>query len=185
MPLGVGEKRRRDDRRDPIAEVGNCKNGFRGKVEKVGVRSSVCLPSHLTVTAAYFWRSSQASFRPKTLKVFDKALAAFVSRHGFARGIFDFSSVQANAVPQSFLVWRACSADVGSPASFYNRPFRLRDRPLFQCRRSHRQSQVLARQPWVSARLAELKASIPATDRSGTRRRTDLRFVQGVHICSW
>jgi hypothetical protein len=38
---------------------------------------------------------------------FDKALAAFVSRHGFARGIFDFSSVQANAVPQSFLVWRA------------------------------------------------------------------------------
>ena len=38
---------------------------------------------------------------------FDKALAAFVSRHGFARGIFDFSSVQANAVPRSFLVWRA------------------------------------------------------------------------------
>jgi hypothetical protein len=38
---------------------------------------------------------------------FDKALAAFVSGHGLARGIFDFSSVQANAVPQSFLVWRA------------------------------------------------------------------------------
>ena len=38
---------------------------------------------------------------------FDKALAAFVSRHGFARGIFDFTSVQANAGPQSFLVWRA------------------------------------------------------------------------------
>jgi len=38
---------------------------------------------------------------------FDKALAAFVSRHGVARGIFDFSSVQANAVPHSFLVWRA------------------------------------------------------------------------------
>jgi hypothetical protein len=38
---------------------------------------------------------------------FDKALAAFVSRHGFARGIFDFSSVQANAAPRSFLVWRA------------------------------------------------------------------------------
>jgi hypothetical protein len=38
---------------------------------------------------------------------FDKALAAFVSRHGFARGIFDFSSIQANAVPQSFLVRRA------------------------------------------------------------------------------
>ena len=38
---------------------------------------------------------------------FDKALAAFVSRHGFACGIFDFSSVQANAVPRSFLVWRA------------------------------------------------------------------------------
>jgi hypothetical protein len=38
---------------------------------------------------------------------FDKALAAFVSRHGFVRGIFDFSSVQANAVPQSFLVRRA------------------------------------------------------------------------------
>jgi len=38
---------------------------------------------------------------------FDKVLAAFVSRHGFARGIFDFSSVQANAVPRSFLMWRA------------------------------------------------------------------------------
>ena len=38
---------------------------------------------------------------------FDKSLAAFVSRHGFVRGIFDFSSVQANAVPQSFLVRRA------------------------------------------------------------------------------
>ena len=38
---------------------------------------------------------------------FDKALAAFLSRHGFARGIFDFTSVQANAVRQSFLVWRA------------------------------------------------------------------------------
>lgn len=38
---------------------------------------------------------------------FDKALAAFVLRHGFARAIFDFSLVQANAVPQSFLVSRA------------------------------------------------------------------------------
>jgi hypothetical protein len=38
---------------------------------------------------------------------FDKALAAFVYHHGFARGIFDFSSVQANAVPHSFLVRRA------------------------------------------------------------------------------
>jgi hypothetical protein len=36
----------------------------------------------------------------------DKALAAFVSHHGFARGILDFSSVEANAVPQSFFVWR-------------------------------------------------------------------------------
>jgi hypothetical protein len=36
----------------------------------------------------------------------DKALAAFVSHHGVARGILDFSSVQANAVPQSFFVWR-------------------------------------------------------------------------------
>src|SRR3984957_16334221 len=37
----------------------------------------------------------------------DKALAAFVSRHGFAPGIVDFSSIKANAVPQSFFVWRA------------------------------------------------------------------------------
>jgi hypothetical protein len=37
----------------------------------------------------------------------DKALAAFVARHGLARGILDFSSVQANAVPRSFLMWRA------------------------------------------------------------------------------
>jgi hypothetical protein len=41
------------------------------------------------------------------IKGLDKALVAFVSRHGLARGILDFSSVQANAVPQSFLVWRA------------------------------------------------------------------------------
>jgi hypothetical protein len=41
------------------------------------------------------------------IKGLDKALVAFVSRHGPARGILDFSSVQANAVPQSFLVWRA------------------------------------------------------------------------------
>jgi hypothetical protein len=37
----------------------------------------------------------------------DNALLAFVSRYGLARGILDFSSVQANAVPQSFFVWRA------------------------------------------------------------------------------
>jgi len=37
----------------------------------------------------------------------DDALLAFVSRHGLARGILDFSSIQANAVPQSFLAWRA------------------------------------------------------------------------------
>jgi hypothetical protein len=36
----------------------------------------------------------------------DKALAAFVSRHGFARGIFDFSSIEANAVPRSFFLRR-------------------------------------------------------------------------------
>src|SRR5260370_26345055 len=41
------------------------------------------------------------------IKGLDKALVAFVSRHGLARGILDFSSVQANAVPQSFLVCRA------------------------------------------------------------------------------
>jgi hypothetical protein len=37
----------------------------------------------------------------------DNALAAFVSRHGLAPGIVDFSSIEANAVPQSFFVWRA------------------------------------------------------------------------------
>jgi hypothetical protein len=35
------------------------------------------------------------------------ALVAFVAHHGFARGILDFSSVHANALPRSFLVWRA------------------------------------------------------------------------------
>jgi hypothetical protein len=35
------------------------------------------------------------------------ALVAFVAHHGFARGILDFSSVQANALPHSFLVRRA------------------------------------------------------------------------------
>ena len=37
----------------------------------------------------------------------DEALAAFVSRHGLAPGIVDFSSIEANAVPQSFFAWRA------------------------------------------------------------------------------
>jgi hypothetical protein len=41
------------------------------------------------------------------IKGLDTALAAFVARHGLARGILDFSSVQANALPRSFLVWRA------------------------------------------------------------------------------
>ena len=39
------------------------------------------------------------------------ALAAFVAHHGFARGILDFSSIEANAVPQSFFVWRALAPD--------------------------------------------------------------------------
>jgi hypothetical protein len=37
----------------------------------------------------------------------DEALAAFASRHGLAPGIVDFSSIEANAVPQSFFAWRA------------------------------------------------------------------------------
>jgi hypothetical protein len=41
------------------------------------------------------------------IKGLDKALTAFVARHGLARGILDFSSVQANALPRSFLAWRA------------------------------------------------------------------------------
>jgi hypothetical protein len=41
------------------------------------------------------------------IKGLDKALGAFVARHGVARRILDFSSVQANAVPRSFLTWRA------------------------------------------------------------------------------
>ena len=41
------------------------------------------------------------------IKGLDMALATFVSRHGLARGILDFSSVQANALPRTFLVWRA------------------------------------------------------------------------------
>jgi hypothetical protein len=43
----------------------------------------------------------------KDINGLDKALAAFVSRHGSAPGIVDFSSIEANAVPQSFFVWRA------------------------------------------------------------------------------
>jgi hypothetical protein len=41
------------------------------------------------------------------IKGLDMALSAFVSRHGLARGILDFSSVQANVLPRTFLVWRA------------------------------------------------------------------------------
>ena len=38
------------------------------------------------------------------LKRLDDALAALVSREGFVRGIFDFSIIEASAVPKSFLV---------------------------------------------------------------------------------
>jgi hypothetical protein len=38
------------------------------------------------------------------LKQLDYALAALVAREGFMRGIFDFSPIEANAVPKSFLV---------------------------------------------------------------------------------
>ena len=43
------------------------------------------------------------------IKGLDKALAAFVAHRGLARGILDFSLVQTNALPQSFLIWRARS----------------------------------------------------------------------------
>jgi hypothetical protein len=43
------------------------------------------------------------------IKSLDKALARFVTHRGLARGILDFSSVQANALPRSFLIWRARS----------------------------------------------------------------------------
>ena len=38
------------------------------------------------------------------LERIDGALAAFVAREGFVRGIFDFSTIEANAVPLTFLV---------------------------------------------------------------------------------
>jgi hypothetical protein len=44
-------------------------------------------------------------FSSEDIERLDTTLAEFVSRHGFARGIFDFSSVEANAAPQTFLVW--------------------------------------------------------------------------------
>ena len=44
-------------------------------------------------------------FSSEDVESLDRALGAFISRHGFARGIFDFSSVEANATPQTFLTW--------------------------------------------------------------------------------
>ena len=44
-------------------------------------------------------------FSSEDVESLDRTLAAFVSRHGFARGIFDFSLVEVNAAPQTFLVW--------------------------------------------------------------------------------
>jgi hypothetical protein len=38
------------------------------------------------------------------LKQLDNALAALVAREGFVPGIFDFSTIEASAVPKSFLV---------------------------------------------------------------------------------
>jgi hypothetical protein len=34
----------------------------------------------------------------------DRALEALIAREGFVRGVFDFSAIEASAVPQSFLV---------------------------------------------------------------------------------
>ena len=70
-------------------------------------RAKQCSASHLTAATACFWRSSRACFQSEDINGLDKAFAAFVSRHGFAPGIVDFSSIEANAVPQSFFVWRA------------------------------------------------------------------------------
>jgi hypothetical protein len=67
---------------------------------------SACSASHLTAATACFWRNSRACFRLKT-SMASTRLLRFVSRHGFAPGIVDFSSIEANAVPQSFFKWRA------------------------------------------------------------------------------
>ena len=44
-------------------------------------------------------------FSSEDVESLDRTLTAFISRHGFARGIFDFSLVKANAAPQTFLTW--------------------------------------------------------------------------------
>ncbi len=44
-------------------------------------------------------------FSSEDVESLDRTLTAFISRHGFARGIFDFSLVEANAAPQTFLAW--------------------------------------------------------------------------------
>jgi hypothetical protein len=44
-------------------------------------------------------------FSSEDVESLDRTLTAFISRHGFARRIFDFSLVEANAAPQTFLTW--------------------------------------------------------------------------------
>jgi hypothetical protein len=44
-------------------------------------------------------------FSSEDVESLDRTLTAFISRHGFAHGIFDFSLVEANAAPQTFLTW--------------------------------------------------------------------------------
>ena len=64
---------------------------------------SLSFDSHHRVLLAQF----EGVLSSEDIKSLDKVLAAFVSRHGFTPGIVDFSSIEANAVPQSFFVWRA------------------------------------------------------------------------------
>jgi len=51
-------------------------------------------------------------FSSEDVESLDRHLTAFVSRHGFARGIFDFSLVEANAAPQTFLTWHGRSPQI-------------------------------------------------------------------------
>jgi hypothetical protein len=51
-------------------------------------------------------------FSSEDVESLDRHLTAFVSRHGFARGIFDFSLVEASDAPQTFLTWHGRSPQI-------------------------------------------------------------------------
>jgi hypothetical protein len=76
------------------------------------LRSACSLLSQLETHPKSGISRRRRQFGSEDVESLDRTLTAFISRHGFARAIFDFSLVKANAAPQTFLTWHGRSPQV-------------------------------------------------------------------------